>query len=162
MKCRVRRHGEIDCTARCSKLVCSTCSNGSIEADISRTGIELEVGSLGNGYREIDRALPIVLHTSVDCVPIWALTVVYLCIIRIARKTRVPCVLYSDSVRIRACLNIDGTVITGYHNGWRTAADFKEMRTLYRAAAGAATTESIPKSEGRAKTSTHQANNNEC
>src|SRR5260370_25988046 len=134
MKCRVRRHGEIDCAVRCSKLICSTCSNGSIEADISRTGFELEVGSLGNGYREIDRALPIVLHTSVDCVLIWALTLVYLCIIRIARKTRVPCVLYSDSVplrRIRGCLNIDCTVITVYHNGCRTASDFKEMRTLY-------------------------------
>src|SRR5216684_4813877 len=115
MKRRVSRHGEIDSAARCSKLVCSTCSNQSIEADISRTGTELEVGSLGNGYREIDRALPIVLHTSVDCVPIWALSVVYLCIIRIARKTRAPCVLYSDSVRIRACLNSDGTAITVYH-----------------------------------------------
>src|SRR5260370_1687137 len=160
MKCRVRRHGEIDCDVRCSKMICSTCSNGFIEGDISRTGTELEVGSLGNGYREIDRALPIVLHTSVDCVPIWALIVVYLCIIRIARKTRVPCVLYSDSVRIRACLNSDGTAITVYHNSWR-ATDFKETRTLYTAAVlrtiERQSTAPIPRSEDRAKTSSHQA-----
>ncbi len=53
-------------------------------------------------------------------------------IARIAQKTRVLCVLYSDSVRISACLNSDGTAITVYHNGgWRAAADFKDMRTLY-------------------------------
>ncbi len=41
MKRRISRHVEIDYTARCSKLVCSTCSNGSIEANnsgVSRDG----------------------------------------------------------------------------------------------------------------------------
>src|SRR5260370_38085128 len=69
------------------------------------------------------------------------------------------------SVGIRVCLTSNVTAISVYHNSWR-ANDIKETRTLYTAAGLRTierwTTESIPRSEDRAKTSAHQANNDEC